>query len=481
MPNRLASESSPYLLQHAHNPVDWYPWSPEALARAAEEDRPILLSIGYSSCHWCHVMERESFEDPSIAALMNERFVNIKVDREERPDLDQVYMKAVQAMTGHGGWPMTVFLTPGGVPFYSGTYFPPEPRHGMPSFPQVLVAVQDAWQNRRQQLEEQGAKLIQALAAATVGTRGRVAGPAVLDRAARTLATQYDPAHGGFGGAPKFPSPVTLEFMLRHHVRSGEPAARDMVVHTLRRMAAGGIRDHLAGGFHRYSVDQRWLVPHFEKMLYDNALLARAYMDAWRLTGADDLREVAEETLGYMAGDLRSPEGGFFASRDADSEGEEGRYYVWDPEEVRGCGASAGATDDDLRLFCRVYDVSEGGNFEGRSILHVPHPIAAVAAAEGLTEAELQARLTPLRRALLDLRARREAPFRDEKVIVSWNGLAIRAFAEAGATFGNPAYLAAGEACADFVLSRLRYDGRLLHSWIGGAPSAMARRRVGAL
>ena len=360
MANRLAQESSPYLRQHAENPVDWYPWGAEALERAQREDRPILLSIGYSSCHWCHVMERESFEDASIAALMNERFVCVKVDREERPDVDQVYMKAVQAMTGHGGWPMTVFLTPGRVPFFGGTYYPPEPRPGMPSFTQVLDAVHDAWTNRRDEVVSGGARLLDALRdAAAARSTGR-AGTELLGRAARTLAGRYDPTHGGFGGAPKFPQPVTLEILLRHHARTGEPAALEMVVHTLRRMAAGGMRDHLGGGFHRYSVDARWLVPHFEKMLYDNALLSRIYLDAWRLTGADDLRAVVEDTLDYVLEDLRLPEGAFCAARDADSEGEEGLFYVWTPAEVE---AVAGP---DAALFCRTYDVSPGGNFEGQ-------------------------------------------------------------------------------------------------------------------
>jgi uncharacterized protein YyaL (SSP411 family) len=471
MPNRLAHESSPYLRQHAENPVDWYPWGPEALERAKREDRPILLSVGYSSCHWCHVMERESFDDPSIAALMNHRFVNVKVDREERPDLDQVYMKAVQAMTGHGGWPMTVFLTPEGIPFFGGTYFPPEPRPGMPSFPQVLDAVHDAWVNRRDQVKEGGARLARALSAASLAAGGRTAGTELLDQAARTLAGRYDPAHGGFGAAPKFPQPVTLELLLRYHMRTGEPAPLEMVVHTLRRMAAGGMRDHLGGGFHRYSVDERWLVPHFEKMLYDNALLARVYVDAWRLTGADDLRGIAEDTLDYVAADLGGEEGGFFSARDADSEGEEGLFYVWSPDEVHELLAAADLGDEDARLFCRAYDVTAGGNFEGRSILHLAHPLSAVAQAEGVEPADLELRLARARRILLERRSDRVPPFLDRKIIVSWNAFTIRAFAEAGAAFGRPDYVDLAEKAADFLLTRLRRDDRLLHSWIDGAAS----------
>jgi uncharacterized protein YyaL (SSP411 family) len=481
MANRLAKESSPYLRQHAENPVDWYPWGPEALERAVREERPILLSVGYSSCHWCHVMERESFEDPGIAALMNERFVNIKVDREERPDVDQIYMKAVQAMTGHGGWPMTVFLTPGRVPFFGGTYYPPEPRHGMPAFSQVLDAVHDAWTNRREEVESGGARLLEALRAASVAASAGRAGVDLVERATRVLAGRYDPSWGGFGAAPKFPQPVTLELMLRRHARTGEPAPLEMVVHTLRRMAAGGMRDHLGGGFHRYSVDERWLVPHFEKMLYDNALLARAYLDAWRLTGEDDLRSVVEQTLDYVLGDLRAPEGGFFSARDADSEGEEGRFYVWTPAEVDEAVRSAGhgaapetAVDDrDVQLFLRAYDVTERGNFEGRSILHLPRPLSVLAAAEGLDETELRERIDRVGAVLLARRAEREPPFLDRKVIVAWNAMTIRALAEAGAALGRADWLDAAERAADFLLTELGPVQGLLHSWIDGAPSAV--------
>lgn len=469
MPNRLASETSPYLLQHAENPVDWYPWG-EAARRAAEErDRPILLSIGYSSCHWCHVMERESFEDPAIAGLMNELFVNIKVDREERPDVDQIYMKAVQAMSGRGGWPMTVFLTPEGVPFFGGTYYPPVPRPGIPSFPDVLKAISDAWENRRDEVVAGGARLLDALAQSVVPPPSdATAGVELVDSAVAALERRYDPTHGGFGAAPKFPQPVTLEAVLRHHARTGDPTALTMAVHTLRRMAAGGMRDHLGGGFHRYSVDERWLVPHFEKMLYDNALLARVYLDAWKLTGSDDLAAIVKEVLDDLVDDFSDELGGFYAARDADSEGVEGRFYVWSRSDV------AQLLGDDAALFCRAYDVTDRGNFEGANILHLPHPVEAIAAAEAVPTGELEAILARGRRVLFEARAEREAPFRDEKVIVAWNAFAIRAFAEAGAALGRPDYLERAGRAADFVWGSLRLEGRLLHSWIGGEASGSA-------
>ncbi|HSG09003.1 MAG TPA: thioredoxin domain-containing protein [Longimicrobiales bacterium] len=468
MPNRLAHETSPYLLQHAENPVDWYPWGPEAKTRAVATGRPILLSIGYSSCHWCHVMERESFEDPGVAALMNETFVNVKVDREERPDVDQVYMRAVQAMTGQGGWPLTVFLTPEGDPFYGGTYFPPQPRHGIPSFRQVLEAAGRAYRERPGDVRRGAAELLSALASGDprgqAGPEGDAEpGTALLDESVRFLERQYDPAHGGFGRAPKFPQPSTLEILLRQNVRTGDPRSLQMAVHTLRRMAAGGIRDHLGGGFHRYSVDARWLVPHFEKMLYDNALLAQAYLDAFRITGDVELREVATDTLGYILSDLRGPDGGFFSARDADSEGEEGRFYVWTAEEV-----AAALPEDDARTFMHTYDVTPGGNFEGRNILWLPHDPEAVAREEGLEPGESRDRLARARAVLLEVRARREAPFRDEKVLVNWNGLALRALAEAGGALDRPDYLDAARRGSAFILAALRPDGRLLHTYKDG-------------
>ena len=463
MPNRLATETSPYLRQHAENPVDWFPWGDEALTKARAEDRPILLSIGYSSCHWCHVMERESFEDAAVAAVMNEHFVNIKVDREERPDLDQVYMKAVQAMTGGGGWPMTVFLTPEGVPFYGGTYFPPAPRHGLPSFTQVLRAAADAYRNRGDKVRESGAHLVSALAGAAARSGPGQVGQETLDAAVRSLAQQFDPVHGGFGTAPKFPQPVTLELLLRHWLRTGDEHALHMAVHTLRRMAAGGLRDHLAGGFHRYSVDARWLVPHFEKMLYDNALLARAYLQGHLVTGEGDLRAVAEQTLDYLVADMRLPEGGFASARDADSEGEEGVFYVWTPEQLEAL-----LEPEDAQLFARLYDVTPAGNFEGRSILHLPHEPEAVARAEGIEPEELRRRTEAARAVLLEARAKREPPFRDDKVLVSWNALAIRAFAETGAALGRPDFVRVASDAADFLWHALRHEGRLLHVYMDG-------------
>ncbi len=465
MANRLQHETSPYLLQHADNPVDWYPWGPEARERAREEGRPILLSIGYSACHWCHVMERESFEDADTAALMNRLFVNVKVDREERPDVDQVYMRAVQAMTGGGGWPLTVFLTPEGVPYYGGTYYPPEPRPGMPSFRQVLEGAARAFSDRPDDVARAGEQLLEALERASRGPGGAAADavdPGLLEQAAGALARRYDPAHGGFGGAPKFPQPALVELLLRHHLRAGEPRSLEMAVHTLRRMAAGGMRDHLGGGFHRYSVDARWLVPHFEKMLYDNALLARAYLDAWRVTGADDLREVAESTLDWILADMTSPEGGFYSARDADSEGEEGAFYVWTPEEVDE------ALDRDADLVRRAYDVTPGGNFEGKSILHLPRELDAVAREEGVKPDELRARLAAARARLLEARAEREPPLRDEKILTSWSAFTVRALAEAAAVLGRDDYREAAVRGGRFLVEAMRPAGELLHVHAAG-------------
>ena len=463
MSNRLAAESSPYLQQHAGNPVDWFPWSDEAFARARELDRAVLLSVGYSACHWCHVMERESFEDPATAALMNELFVSVKVDREERPDIDQIYIKAVQAMTGSAGWPLTIWLTPDGVPFYGGTYYPPEPRHGMPAFRQILQGVADAYRDRRPQVLESGGRLVESLVRASgVGTAGN-AEVALLDSACAVLASRYDPEHGGFGAAPKFPQPVTLEMVLRRAARGGDARALPQLEHTLRAMAAGGMRDQLAGGFHRYSVDARWLVPHFEKMLYDNALLARLYVDAYRLTGAPDFRAVAEEVLADLLADLRSPAGAFRTARDADSEGEEGTFYVWRPEEIE---AVLGV--DRARPFMRVYGVAEGGNFEGRSILHVAVDPEEVAREEGMDDSALRQHLAEDRARLLATRAEREPPFLDEKVLTSWNAMTIRALAEAGATLGRWDYVEAAAEAARFIDARMFEDGRLLRVFMDG-------------
>ncbi|HEX2095833.1 MAG TPA: thioredoxin domain-containing protein [Solirubrobacterales bacterium] len=447
MANRLAQETSPYLLQHRDNPVDWYPWGPDALAHARKLDRPILLSVGYSACHWCHVMERESFEDPETAAYMNEHFVNVKVDREERPDVDALYMEAVQAMTGHGGWPMTVFCDPDGVPFYGGTYFPPDESRGMPSFRMVMEAVIEAFQNRREELRARapGTK-------ARLGAIGRIEpseetpDARLLDAAVATLREGADMQRGGFGGAPKFPPASALELLLAR----GET---EIVERTLDAMMAGGIYDQLGGGFARYAVDAAWLVPHFEKMLYDNALLARTYLHGWQVLGHERYRRVCEETLDWMLREMRGPEGGFFSALDADSEGEEGRFYVWTVDEIREV---LGGRADAVAEF---YGVTEAGNFEGRNVLHRAHG-AAGDEPEGLLEA---------RRELLEARARRVRPGLDDKRLASWNALAVAALAEAGAVLGRPDYLEAARTCADFVLSMLcDKEGRLLRSFKDG-------------
>jgi hypothetical protein len=450
MPNRLAEATSPYLLQHADNPVDWLEWGPEAFDRARREDLPVLLSVGYAACHWCHVMERESFEDEEIARLMNERFVCVKVDREERPDVDAIYMDAVQAMSGHGGWPMTVFLTPDGRPFFAGTYFPPEDRHGMPGFPRVLEAVSEAWRDRREELLQQGQRVIEAIGR-TPGSSTEPLTAEVLDEALAGLRTAFDPEWGGFGGAPKFPQPIALEFLLRCH-RRGRDGPLDMVTRTLDRMAAGGIHDHVGGGFHRYAVDRTWLVPHFEKMLTDNAQLARLYLHAWQVTGEGRYREVASGTLDYLLREMRHPEGGFFSSQDADAEGEEGRFSVWSWDELVSVVGEevAGALG-----------AGPEGNWEGRNVLWRPSEEADV------PEEAL--------RRLLEVRDHRVHPATDDKVLAGWNGLAISALAEAGRVLGASHDVEAAVAAADFVLSALRRDdGRLLRAWRDGRTSGPA-------
>jgi len=432
--NRLAEATSPYLLQHAGNPVDWYEWGPEALERAGAEDKPVLLSIGYAACHWCHVMAHESFEDEETAALMNERFVNVKVDREERPDLDSLYMDAVVAMTGHGGWPMTVFLLPSGEPFLGGTYFPPEPRHGLPSFRQVLVAISDAYRERRGDVTQQAGALVEALRqSAAAQPSAEPLTESLLSEAVRGVERQFDPEWGGFGGAPKFPPASVLEFLLRMHV-GGNPAALAMVTTTLDGMAAGGMYDLLGGGFHRYSVDERWLVPHFEKMLYDNALLAPVYLHAWVVTGEERYREVAEETIDYMLRELRLPEGGFASAQDADTEGVEGLTFTWTADE--------GVPGDLLEPF-----------EHGRSILR------------GRLDEELK-------RRLFEVRERRPKPLRDDKAIAAWNGLALAALAEAGRRLDRPELVDAGRELAEFLLGSLSAEnGRLHRSWRAGRAS----------
>ena len=468
MPNRLANETSPYLLQHAENPVQWHPWDDEAVELARAQDRPIFLSIGYSACHWCHVMAHESFEDARIARLLNEHFVSVKVDREERPDLDQIYMEAVMAITGRGGWPMSVFLTPGLEPFFGGTYWPSTARGGMPGFDQVLSAVADAWKNRRGELLQQADKLTDFLRKGSEG-QPDTATPGELDdrplRGAETaLAGTFDPTYGGFGAAPKFPHPVDLRLLLRRWGRTRKPHLLEMVTTTLDRMAAGGIYDHLGGGFHRYSVDAGWLVPHFEKMLYDNALLAVCYLEAWQVTGRPDYAAVVRQTLDYVLRDMTDPQGGFTSAEDADSEGEEGKFYVWTPGEIE-----AVLGQDRAKAFCYVYDVTPQGNFEGRNILNRPKTIDRCAGLLGRDPEGLGEELAGSRARLLAARAQRVRPGRDDKVLASWNGLMIEALARAGAVLGEPRYVDAAGAAADFLLGRLRRDdGRLLHCWCRG-------------
>jgi uncharacterized protein YyaL (SSP411 family) len=461
--NHLATETSPYLLQHAHNPVAWWPWGDEALAAARAGNRPILLSIGYAACHWCHVMERESFEDEATAALMNEHFVCIKVDREERPDIDAVYMQATQAMTGHGGWPMTVFLTPQGEPFYAGTYFPPEDRQGMPSFQRVLQGVADAWANKQASVTKTTASMRDLYAAST--ERTRVTGPlddALLSRAMSALVQRYEPRFGGFDGAPKFPPTMTLDFLLRQWARTGKANTLEMVTHTFRRMARGGIYDQVGGGFARYSVDQYWLVPHFEKMLYDNALLIRLGANLWQATRDEEVRRVTEETIGWLAREMTSPDGGFYSSLDADSEGHEGRYYVWDAGEL---GSLLG---EDATLVTSYWGVTPDGNFEGRTILFVPREPFEVAAEHGVTEPELRTAIDRATRILYEARERRVRPARDEKILAGWNGLMLRGLAEAARAFGEPELRALAVRNGEFLFRELVHDDRVLRSYKDG-------------
>ncbi|HET6793192.1 MAG TPA: thioredoxin domain-containing protein [Acidimicrobiales bacterium] len=464
--NRLADETSPYLRQHRDNPVDWYPWGEDAFAAARRRDVPLLVSVGYSACHWCHVMAHESFEDPAAAAVMNELFVNVKVDREERPDVDAVYMEAVQAITGHGGWPMTVFLLPDGRPFYGGTYFPPAPRGGMPAFTELLGAVNDAWVNRRDEVLRQADLLAEAVRDRTTlpsGTAGDGPGPddrQILEGGYRTLRSVHDDDNGGFGRAPKFPQPSMIEFLLRAHRHNGDPSTLAMVTTTLDAMASGGMYDHLGGGFARYSVDEVWLVPHFEKMLYDQAGLARVYLHAWQVTGERRWLQVVDETLAYVLRDLRHPDGGLYSAEDADSEGEEGLFYLWTPaqlEEVLGPELAAEAT--------RWWGVTAAGNFEGRNILHRP------------VRGDLL-RPPPVeeaRRRLFEARTARVRPGLDDKVLTEWNAMACAALAEAGAAAGRPDWTAAAVEVAEFLLGSLRRpDGRWLRSWQGGRARHLA-------
>jgi uncharacterized protein YyaL (SSP411 family) len=456
MSNHLIGETSPYLRQHAGNPVDWYPWGQEALQKAREEDKPIFLSIGYSACHWCHVMAHESFENERVAAILNEHFVSIKVDREERPDLDRIYMSAVQAMTGGGGWPMSVFVTPDGKPFYGGTYYPPTPRYGMPAFADVLLAVHDAWRNRQQDLvtgSERVAAAIEQQSVMRGGGQPDALRPETVEEAFRNLRQDFDWTHGGWGKGPKFPQPMALEFLLRYHYGKGDTDALRMVTRTLDAMARGGVYDQVGGGFHRYSVDERWLVPHFEKMLYDNAQLARVYLHAWQVTGEPFFRAVVEEILDYVVREMADPAGGFYATQDADSEGQEGKFFLWRSGEIRDL------LGQEVEAFMAAYGVTEEGNFEGRNILELTGDLGQRPA------------LSEARRRLLEGRERRVHPGRDEKVLTSWNGLMLAAFAEAARVLDRPDYRQVAERSADFLLrAARREDGRLWHTWKDGVP-----------
>jgi uncharacterized protein YyaL (SSP411 family) len=453
MPNRLAKETSPYLRQHAANPVEWYPWGEEALGRARAEDKPILLSIGYSACHWCHVMAHESFENDETARLMNQHFINIKVDREERPDLDSIYMQAVQAITGSGGWPLTVFLTPDRVPFFGGTYFPPQDRPGLPSFPRVLQAVSEAYRNRRDEVAKAGRQIMTVLTSpvATAET-GEALSPDILRRAYLALERDFDSENGGFGGAPKFPQPMALEFLLRYSRQGDGKDALKMVTETLTKMARGGIYDQLGGGFHRYATDSRWLVPHFEKMLYDNALLSRVYLHAYLVTGQELFRSVAGATLDYVLREMTGPEGGFYSTQDADSEGVEGKYYLWTAAEI------SDALGKNSQMVMDYFGVSAGGNFEGKNILSVvkepePEKVDAISRA---------------REVLLKKREARVRPGRDEKILASWNGLMLSSLAEAACALGRRGYLEAALASGSFLLESMTAEGQLRHSYKDG-------------
>jgi hypothetical protein len=522
--NRLVHETSPYLLQHAHDPVDWHPWGPEALALARELDRPIFLSIGYAACHWCHVMARESFRDPETAAQLNDGFVSVKVDREERPDLDAVYMDAVQALTGSGGWPMSVFLTPDGRPFYGGTYFPPDRRHGLPSFRDVLAGIAEAWRERRADVEQAGSAVADAVAGAMASrpVKPDALGPGTLRAACAALATDFDARNGGWGGAPKFPQPMAIEFLLRHHAATGDAEALAMALRTLDRMADGGIRDHLGGGFARYATDAVWLVPHFEKMLSDNAQLARAYLHAWRATGDARYLDVAMETLDFLLREMTLPDGAFAASLDADTDGEEGATYTWTAAEVEevlaeadveasprgtaggatgreGPGAPRGATGPDgtatgpggtpagpalplAMLFREAYGITDGGNWEGRTVLSRVRDDATLAARFGIQPEHVAAALARARAALLVRRDARSQPARDDKAIVAWNGLAIGALADAARLLGRgpedaraDAYRTAAARAAGAVLAAaVDADGRLRRSWKDGRQGSAA-------
>ncbi len=449
--NRLIDETSPYLLQHAHNPVDWYAWGEEAFERARDEDKPVLVSIGYSACHWCHVMEHESFEDEAVASVQNEYFINIKVDMEERPDVDQIYMNFVQMTTGRGGWPMNVFLTPEKLPFFGGTYFPPQPRYGMPSWRQILESIAEAYRERRDELQKSADRVVTELRKISVveAATGGLSSD-MLDAAAASYTRTFDSVNGGFGGAPKFPAAMSLEFLLRYHHRTGDGMSLSIVTHTLDKMARGGIYDQLGGGFHRYAVDAIWLVPHFEKMLYDNAQLIRVYLHAYQITGEEFYKRIAIETLEYIRREMLDATGGFYSTQDADSEGVEGKFFVWKPEEIVEI-----LGEDEGKKFCQYFDVTAGGNFEGENILNIKNPVPTAPGSDR-------------RQKLFEEREKRIKPFRDEKVLTAWNGLMLAAFADAAGVLGNEEYLQIAKDNAAFIKRELQSDGRLLRTWKDG-------------
>ncbi len=468
--NRLAGESSPYLLQHARNPVNWYPWCEEALSRAKKENKPIFLSIGYSACHWCHVMERESFENPEIAEILNANFISIKVDREERPDLDEIYMTAVQLITGSGGWPLTAFLTPDLKPFYGGTYFPPDDRYGRPGFGKVLKHIAETWDKDAKGIQRSADELTRAIRDTVrrgTGAEGPI-DPGLLARATQELERAFDPQWGGFGQAPKFPPSGAIGLLLRQHTHTGDERLLELATTTLDRMAYGGMYDQIGGGFHRYSVDHQWLVPHFEKMLYDNALLARVYLEAWQVTGKSLYRRVATEILDYVLRDMTDRQGGFHSSEDADSEGEEGKFYVWTADEINTIlGGESGS------LFREYYGVTAEGNFEGHSILHVPREPSEFAKEKGMSRQQLENQLAPLCYKLLEARNRRVHPRKDDKIIAAWNGMMISAFARGYQVLGEGRFLKAAETAADFVLTTMVHEGGLLRTSRSPGPGDM--------
>jgi uncharacterized protein YyaL (SSP411 family) len=462
--NKLINENSPYLLQHAHNPVDWYPWGDEAFVKARAEDKPVLVSIGYSACHWCHVMEHESFEDESVAKIQNEHFVNIKVDMEERPDVDKIYMNFVQLTTGRGGWPMNVFLTPEKLPFFGGTYFPPSPRYGMPSWQQILISIAEAWRERRDELLHSANEILGELRRISIIDSGSSSIDATIcEHAFESFVRSFDAKNGGWGGAPKFPQAMSMEFLLRYWKRTGDQKALEMVEFTADKMADGGIYDQLGGGFHRYATDAVWLVPHFEKMLYDNAQLIRVYLHLFQITKDDTYKRIAVETLDYVIREMLDDSGGFYSAQDADSEGEEGKFFVWAPSEVEEV-----LGPDDAKLFNFFFDITDGGNFEGKNILQRCYPVEAAARALKIEPFELDSLLTSGKQTLFEAREKRIKPFRDEKVLTAWNGLMLAAFAEAAAILNDTNYLDVAFRNAEFIIEKLWKKDRLLRTYKDG-------------